>query len=972
MRENFTNNKEDLNDTIDGLWADGGTYTQAGMHTAQGLLSGSQATQKNIVLLSDGQPTYSTRMNSPDDYLVNYQTSANAPATAYVYSSRVGDGTNMLYRYASNPYRYYNHGNSAIAEAGYAKAAGTTVYTIALDAGTDGTAVLNNMASPGKAYQTSNPAALAPIFTEIAGRIFSSVSNSSVTDPMGLGFEVEGDLTDISVSQGVVALSGGTIDWDIGSLTQPIPAPGNQNIKYAEMSYRVTINDEILNATAEDGTNYKTNGDAIFQYTDSEGVQQTSNFPQPSVDPILLVVEKMLKDANGNVITDDNRQFMINVKNHVTDVNDPYYYDKYYLLKPGERRVMTNLRLEDTYTVAELPDRSNPQYSVEDYNTTIQVYGENQSTFQIVQGSSDLPVLVTNQEKPLGELTIYKVFNPIGTTGTVTGGTPPTFSFSVAGPNGYLNDTIELKAGESHTITGLAYGDYTVTETEANGFVATYNPVGGTVKLTNDVKKGQVTVTNAPDENDTTVDIVGTKIWDGGLEENHTAIPLTLYANGMEAINPPVPTIVPDQGTSDTFTYTWSGLPKYASNGSRINYTVDEKIVPPKYVKSLSTDKLTVTNTYQETAGKTVKANKIWDGGESAAAERPDIWFKLYRNIDGGASEEVPLEEAEIKKLASGIYDVEWNDLLFEDHGANPYTYTVKEVDADGNDYTPDGYTKEENGLTVTNTYEITTDTVAAKKIWVNGASTKPDVWFMLYRNVAGAPATPVPGLDPIQIPASTESEIPVEWQNVDQTDKSGKPYTFTVKEVDADGNDYTPTNYQKKEDGLTVTNTYQSPILPRVTAIKEWKDGNALTRPVIGFQLHRKTDPASAGEAVTGATIKYLAPGETTAGWDGLRQTDDQGNDYIYFVKELVQVGQYVPGVPPQLVDAAPDGYTKDENLLKVTNTYVVPKVEAVTATKNWVGGPADKPTVWLQAIPKYRRSRAGSSSGCCNNRTS
>ncbi len=58
-------------------------------------------------------------------------------------------------------------------------------------------------------------------------------------------------------------------------------------------------------------------------------------------------------------------------------------------------------------------------------------------------------------------------------------------------------------------------------------------------------------------------------------------------------------------------------------------------------------------------------------------------------------------------------------------------------------------------------------------------------------------------------------------------TDINGNAYTFSVKEVDADGNDFTPTNYVKSGEGtLEITNTYVSPKNGTAVATKEWVGG--------------------------------------------------------------------------------------------------------------------------------------------------
>lgn len=45
--------------------------------------------------------------------------------------------------------------------------------------------------------------------------------------------------------------------------------------------------------------------------------------------------------------------------------------------------------------------------------------------------------------------------------------------------------------------------------------------------------------------------------------------------------------------------------------------------------------------------------------------------------------------------------------------------------------------------------------------------------------------------------------------------DIDGNEYTFSVREVDQDGKDYVPDNYEKVETGLKVVNTYIEPVKP-------------------------------------------------------------------------------------------------------------------------------------------------------------
>ena len=105
-------------------------------------------------------------------------------------------------------------------------------------------------------------------------------------------------------------------------------------------------------------------------------------------------------------------------------------------------------------------------------------------------------------------------------------------------------------------------------------------------------------------------------------------------------------------------------------------------------------------------------------------------------------------------------------------------------------------HSKTEDGLTVTNKYVIPTDDVTATKVWEDGPEPRPTVWFKLYRQV-GATGTPeaVPGA---AIQELADGTLSVTWNNVEKTDIGGNPYIFTVKEVDADGNDFEPANYSR------------------------------------------------------------------------------------------------------------------------------------------------------------------------------
>ncbi|NLG05971.1 MAG: Cna B-type domain-containing protein, partial [Clostridia bacterium] len=99
-----------------------------------------------------------------------------------------------------------------------------------------------------------------------------------------------------------------------------------------------------------------------------------------------------------------------------------------------------------------------------------------------------------------------------------------------------------------------------------------------------------------------------------------------------------------------------------------------------------------------------VTGTKVWENGP---AERPDVWFKLYREIENGAAEVVP-DTGLLQIPDVSPFTVTWTGIDETDTNGIPYIFTVQEVDANGADYTPTAYEKVESGLTVTNTYTAT------------------------------------------------------------------------------------------------------------------------------------------------------------------------------------------------------------------------------------------------------------------------
>lgn len=311
-------------------YANGGTNQQAGIHKAQELLNTSSAGLKNIVILSDGEATFSHPFAAAATY-ANCEAwmslgcprggkITNIGAFAPDYTTVIGSGSSFTLDYnarvtatcpkhgGTTTQKYvYNldgtattksgtdNGVATIWEANQAKAAGTTIYSVALQAGTDGENTLKACATDAtKDYyaiaSTDNvEETLTNAFTSIAGSIAIAASNGVVNDPMGehvkLSFsgsapDITTDLAvytagnaDIYISQGTATYDAENraISWTVGSVR------GGDN---PIMKYKVGIRDGYNPPT---GDVLDTNKRTTFSYINYLGDGTVGEFPIPKV-----------------------------------------------------------------------------------------------------------------------------------------------------------------------------------------------------------------------------------------------------------------------------------------------------------------------------------------------------------------------------------------------------------------------------------------------------------------------------------------------------------------------------------------------------------------------------------------------------------------------------------------------------------------------------------------------------------------
>lgn len=326
------NTKADLISKIDAIGpesdtSNGATNQQTGIHKAQQLLTSEASTgkQKNIVILSDGAATKSHPFIVPKN--------GSAPATpAPDYTKVIGNGSEFEIGYYGGfmGSKWYDQGNAGyysgssyndkgsytynadgtftfksnvntnngvatIWEANQAKAAGTTIFSVALQAGTNGENTLKSCATDAaKGYfaigQNDNvEQKLTAAFEAIAGSIAIAASNGSVADTMGDKVQLrfsgaapvitndkavyDAGNADIYISQGSATYDADArrINWNVGNVRE-----GDNPI----MKYKVTVRGDYNPSTNEV---LDANKEATFSYKNYLGEDTVGTFPVPQV-----------------------------------------------------------------------------------------------------------------------------------------------------------------------------------------------------------------------------------------------------------------------------------------------------------------------------------------------------------------------------------------------------------------------------------------------------------------------------------------------------------------------------------------------------------------------------------------------------------------------------------------------------------------------------------------------------------------
>lgn len=268
VNTSFTNSSSDLNSGITGALnsPSGGTPMSLGMIKAGLLLKDRKASNKIIILLSDGEPTYmrdGSGSGNRNDTSKNTTVDADTINAASEVKSKVPD---------------------------------VKIYTIAAGSsiGAEGKSLLLKCATDeGYAYKAEDTAsALEAVMSDIATEINNSIAEGiKLTDMMSENFtlilpademttnvktvsydkmkDIDWSTTGVAISQGSMQkVSNGGVEWNIGKSTAGVPVV---------MKYRIYMKSGTL------GISYNVSSEAKLEYTDSDNKNVSLPVPNQSI-----------------------------------------------------------------------------------------------------------------------------------------------------------------------------------------------------------------------------------------------------------------------------------------------------------------------------------------------------------------------------------------------------------------------------------------------------------------------------------------------------------------------------------------------------------------------------------------------------------------------------------------------------------------------------------------------------------------
>ena len=633
--ESWLRNNRQVDSALDRISAGGGTHIQGGIHEARELLAYSD-NKKVMIVISDGEPTYSFRPTSVsgtitgcyytwfglgdhtiewasvdgkslefDGFVYNYQRYSNHNQNGGTLGDGSGANTSWDISWtcehegqSGTDEFSYSHAWPTIAEAGFAKADNVEIYSVYIGSlSGNAETTMEGIASGTDHCASTEGTSLSALLDDIAGSVTSTTAGA-VTDPMGDNITL-GDVSDLADDGVSVSADGRTLNWN--------PTNGRENEDGSTtytVTYPITVDGEDLTASGWVAANDTT---TFTYYVD--GHKKTAEFNVPQVWG-----EKQVTPPQG---TPQNVYVYVEVVN-----DDGEEFSEEEIAELG----LAAVNEHGYYTIGVVNDVTMPDIATADTSNIYDEYGSGVTT-KINNG--EITRYAPNAGCDLSEVKWYSLHK-------VTNGAD---DYPVTGNCWHLDGqimisdiekvTVTYTSGHGNNITLATYdtikGAYTPTmssEPTCNGYTFT-----GWKKVVNGEPSGNILSSE---------DIAGTPLTEDTTyvaqwSLNTNEVYIEVYLDGNEVTED-----YEDYLSGLTTTGTTSGI-------DEIEYRDGHVVVPYAYEDIDSADVTFVVNSdyvLQGVSGEFVYGSSGWDGVKI----EDGTW--TVDNVDGGSTLNIYLNTA--------------------------------------------------------------------------------------------------------------------------------------------------------------------------------------------------------------------------------------------------------------------------------------------------------------------------------------
>jgi len=954
-KSNLTNNKDSLNNAIQTLTAEGGTYTQEGLKLANEILRGGAAEEKIIVLISDGKPTFADgthpnfgeRGNNGYSRIYN-----NKPVKGYeiwhgetsgrngkwigkgyyngskygnyivkLVTGKFGDGTESHHGQGAKSWPYNLMGEyfrkATISAANVIKNDKVKIYSVGIgleDSAEDGIEVKNGkklgrdvlkgIADSGSYLDAGAQAEeLNKILESLAVDIHHNiVVNGTITDPMSKYVEY------VAGSAKVTSRENTDIE---------VPSEGNNNTlkvsninldkgEKLEVTYKVK-----LKANWKDGEFHPANGETTLMPAPN-GTSMKFNVPEVKADAAKTLVT-IKKQWVGDKVPASVNAVKFNIKANGTAL---------------DRQI--EVKKDDNWTkvIDDLPKYkagSEIKYTVEEIDG--KDYAKVGEVVSTPDKDGNLTFTATNRNTETINFTVKKEWST----------TPDELKIDVAAKlyaNGKLVEAKLLNNDEAIFDKLPKYDEagneikYTVKEAldvggeEKDGKI-TYGEYNYKVDYV--YTESGATITNTSTNASTVkfaIDVI--KNWVGGSSTQELNF---VFKNEKDGKEYTLTMTAAGQASQDRW-YDSIELPKYNDDNTLASYTVSEKNVKGYTTNvnkftgiTANSEAVEFTNTRN---AKNITVTKQWK--DTPESLKKDVGVVLTENG------EVSRRTDAVKIIKNDVeHRVIYTNLPETDTEGNKIEYSVNENNI-GADFEANVTKDNDGNIIVTNTYKkLKEDTISVilKKVWIGGVGN--NATFKFINKKTNEAQTVVLSANNEGLNNTVDKNGHVTWtyevKGLRKYDDDANLIDYIVEEVTNKAYTLKGDNSIEVKAGDTATFTNVR-VERKLTLKKEW----------ISEEKSPVTVNVTAGEII----FDILLRNENGWKYDKLLPVYDvEGNPIQYTITEKEIQGYKADEEVKTFTFVTPAGDMADQ-VVTFTNTKMTEK--PFTVHKTWVGEPASK----------------------------